>query len=192
MKNTLLGAIVVALGLGATVPFVELGAGSAAGARPGAAGGTAAGGPGGPGGRMGGPMGGPFAFREVMRDLTDAQREQVKAIHERHADRIRPLAERARTAREALDTAVLSGNAGNLQALSIEVGNAETELTFAQAQVQSEIFNVLTAEQKQKIAERRKQMEARRGEMMKRRQQQNAVGSGFRFRFRFWFQFRFG
>ena len=120
---------------------------------------------------MGGPMGGAFAFREVMRDLTDAQREQVKAIHERHADRIRPIAERAHTAREALNNALLSGNDGNLQALSIEIGSAETELTFAQAQVQSEIFKVLTAEQKQQIAERRKQMEARRGEMTKRRQE---------------------
>ena len=64
----------------------------------------------------------------------------------------------------------MSGNEGNLQALSIEVGNAETELTFAQAQVQSEIFKVLTVEQKQRIAERRKQMEQRRAEMMKRRQ----------------------
>ena len=106
-----------------------------------------------------------------MRDLTDAQREQVRAIHERHADRIRPLAERAHAAREALNNALLSGNEGNLQALSIEVGNAETELTFAQAQVQSEILKVLTPEQKQKIAERRKQMEARRGEMIKQRQQ---------------------
>jgi Spy/CpxP family protein refolding chaperone len=115
-------------------------------------------------------MGG-FAFGAVMRDLTDAQREQVKAIHERHADRIRPLAERAMAAREAVNNAVISGNESNLQALSIEVGNAETELTFAQAQVQSEIYKVLTAEQKQKIAERRTQMEARRGEMLKRRQQ---------------------
>ena len=112
-----------------------------------------------------------------MRDLTDAQREQVKAIHEKHAERkCGRLLERARTAREALDNAVMSGNAANLQALSIEVGNAETELTFAQAQVQSEIFKVLTAEQKQKIAERRKQMEERREEMMKRRQEQNSVG----------------
>ena len=144
MKKTLMGAFVVALGLGATVPFVgwaqdQTAGADRAGTRP-----RRPGGPGGPGGRMGGPMGGAFAFREVMRDLTDAQREQVKAIHERHADRIRPLAERAHAAREALDNAVLSGNAGNLQALSIEVGNAETELTFAQAQVQSEIFNVLT------------------------------------------------
>jgi len=173
MKNTFLGAIVVALGLGATVPFVgwaqdqpqtqgqqvRRGRGDGGPGRPG-----------GPGGRMGGPMGGAFAFREVMRDLTDAQREQVRVIHERHADRIRPLAERAHGAREAVNNAVLAGNQGNLQALSIEVGNAETELTFAQAQVQSEIFNVLTAEQKQTIAERRKEMEARRGEMLKRRQ----------------------
>ena len=169
MKKTLMGAFVIALGLGATVPFASWAQDQPqAQTEPGRHGGR---GPGGPGGRMGGPMGGPFAFREVMRDLTDAQREQVKAIHEKHADRIRPLAERARTAREALDAAVLSGNAGNLQALSIEVGNAETELTFAQAQVQSEIVNVLTAEQKQKIAERRKQMEARRAEMQKQRQQ---------------------
>jgi len=168
MKNTFLGAIVVALGLGATLPFVGWAQDQPqAQTEPGRHGGR---GPGGPGGRMGGPMGGPFAFREVMRDLTDAQREQVRVIHERHADRIRPLAERAHTAREAVNNAVLAGNQGNLQALSIEVGNAETELTFAQAQVQSEIFNVLTAEQKQKIAERRKEMEARRGEMLKRRQ----------------------
>ena len=90
--------------------------------------------------------------------------------------------ERAHAARAAVDAAVLSGNTGNLQALSIEVGNAETELSFAQAQVQAEIFNVLTAEQKQKIAERRKAMEGRRGEMMKRERHGYAVagsGSGF-------------
>lgn len=120
------------------------------------------------GGRMGGPMGG--GGGEVMRDLTDAQREQVKAIREKHAERLRPLIERSRNARQALDTAAESGIMGNLQALSIEVGNAETELAFAQAQVHSEIYAVLTAEQKQKIAEHRKAMEARRVEMVQRRQ----------------------
>jgi Spy/CpxP family protein refolding chaperone len=171
MKKTFLGAIVVALGLGATVPFVGWAQDQPQAPREQ----MRHGGPGawGParGGRMGGPMGGAFAFREVMRDLTDAQREQVRAIQERHADRIRPLAERAHASHEALNNAVMSGNQGNLQTLSIEVGNAETELTLAQAQVQSEIFNILTAEQKQKIAERRKEMEAHRAEMMKRRQE---------------------
>jgi Spy/CpxP family protein refolding chaperone len=167
MKNTFLGAIVVALGLAATVPY----AGWAQDQPPAGQGepmrhGRGFGGPGGPG-RMGGPMGG-FPF---VRELTNEQRERVKAIHERNAERIRPLMERVHAAREAIQAAVESGNAGNLQALSIEVGNAETELTFAQAQVQSEIFKVLTAEQKQKIAEHRKQMDERRAEMQKRRQE---------------------
>jgi uncharacterized small protein (DUF1192 family) len=65
---------------------------------------------------------------------------------------------------------VLGGNTANLQALSIEVGNAETELTFAQAQMQAEVAALLTAEQKQRIAERRKEMEQHRAEMMKKRQ----------------------
>jgi Spy/CpxP family protein refolding chaperone len=122
------------------------------------------------GGRMGGPMaGGPLGAAHLMRDLNDAQREQIKAIRERHAERLKPVMERSRAARAAIDNAVLSGNIGNLQALSIEVGNAETELAFAQAQVQAEIFGVLTDEQKQKIAERRKAMEGRREEMLKRR-----------------------
>ena len=128
-------------------------------------------GPGGPGGRMGGgPMGG-RELGAVMRDLTDAQRDQVKAIRERHAERIRPLAERAHAAREALNAAAFAGNTGNLQALSIEVGSAETELAFAQAQVQAEVFAILTPQQKQQITERRQQIEQRRSEMMKRRQQ---------------------
>ena len=162
------GAALFAFGLFATTPYTDAAQDQTQTqddrARPG---GRGPGGPGGRGGRMGGPMaGGPI--REVMRDLTDAQRGQVKAIHERHADRIRPLVERSHAAREAVNAAVLSGNTGNLQALSIEVGSAETELTFAQAQVQAEVFNVLTAEQKQKIAERRKQMEQRRAAMHRR------------------------
>ena len=164
------GVVIIAAGLMATVPHFDIVEAAqdrkpaqAERVRPGGRG------PWGPGGRMGGPMaGGPL--REVMRDLSDQQREQVKAIQERHADRMKPLFERSHSAREALNAAVLSGNAGNLQALSIEVGNAETELSFAQAQVQSEIYGVLTAEQKQKIVERRKEMEARRAEMVKRRQ----------------------
>jgi Spy/CpxP family protein refolding chaperone len=171
MKKTFFAAAVMAIGLAAAVPYIAAqdqtpAQGDHVGPR-----GRGPGGPMGRGGRMGGPMAGGFAFREVMRDLTDAQREQVKAIHAKQAEQMRPLLERVRTTREALDNAVMSGNAANLQALSIEVGNAETELTFAQAQVQTEIFKVLTAEQKQKIAERRKQMEERRQEMMKRRQE---------------------
>lgn len=168
MTKTFIAATVVAAGFATAVPFV-----GSAQDRPAAQaegrgrGGRGHGGPGGPGRFGGGPMG----FGEVMRDLTDAQREQIKAIRERHAEAMKPLADRAHAARQALDNAIVSGDASKLQALSLEAGNAETELIYAQAQVQSEIYKVLTAEQKQKIAERRKQMEARRAEMQKRRQE---------------------
>ena len=127
-------------------------------------------GPGGPGGR-GGRFGGPGDFGMVARSLTDAQRDQVRAIREKHAGTIQPLMERVRAAREAVHTAITDGKSGSLQSLAIEVGNAETELTYAQAQVETEIYALLTPQQKQQIAERRKEMETRRAEMTKRRQE---------------------
>ena len=119
---------------------------------------------------MGGPMGpmGPVAPLGVdMRDLTDAQREQIRAINERHADEIGPLMERTQKAREAMADAVLAN--GDLRGLSIELGQAEGELAFANAQIQVEVLSVLTPEQRQKMQDRRKEMAARRAEMEKRR-----------------------
>jgi Spy/CpxP family protein refolding chaperone len=126
------------------------------------------GGPGGRGGRFGGPMAGGFG---MVGDLTDAQREQVRAIREKHAGAIQPLMERVRTSREAVHAAIVAGKTGALQSLAIEVGNAETELTFARAQVETEIYALLTPQQKQQLAERRQQMDTRRAEMIKRRQE---------------------
>lgn len=156
----LMGAVVMTIGLMAFTPQTGAAQDSTQPPPAGHWGGPGRG-PGGPWGRMGGPGGG--ALGAVMRDLTDAQRTQVRAIHERHAEEMRPLAERVRNARQALDEAVVSGNSGNFQALALELGNAEAELALASAHVQAEVFGVLTAEQKQKIAERRKAMEARRG-----------------------------
>jgi Spy/CpxP family protein refolding chaperone len=110
------------------------------------------------------------------RDLTDAQREQIKAIHDRHAEEMKPLFERAQNARQALDNGVLT--AGDLRGLALEVGNSEGELAFQQAQIETEVLAVLTPEQKQKIQDRRKEMAARRAEMAQRRQSRgNAPGN---------------
>src|SRR5689334_25127085 len=62
---------------------------------------------GGPG-RMGGP-GGPMGMlpmlgREI--NLTDAQKDQIKAIAEAHKDEWKAIFDRERTAREALNTAI--------------------------------------------------------------------------------------
>jgi Spy/CpxP family protein refolding chaperone len=111
---------------------------------------------------------GPMAFGLNPRDLTDAQREQIKAIHDRHAEELKPLVEQTQAARKALQDNVLAGGT-NLRALSIDLGTAEGNLAFANAEIQTEILAVLTPEQRQTIDARRKEMEARRAEMEKTR-----------------------
>jgi Spy/CpxP family protein refolding chaperone len=102
-----------------------------------------------------------MGFGVDVRDLSDAQREQVKAIHDRHAAELKPLVEQSQAARRAMQENVLSGGS-NLRALSIDVGKAEGDLAFVNAQIQTEVLAVLTAEQRQKIDARRKEMDARR------------------------------
>lgn len=174
-------AALMALGMATSLPHLDAAQGPNQGPPPGRMGGRGPGGPGGPGmgrGGRGGPgrPGGPVAFGLDPRDLTDAQREQVKAIRERHMEEIKPLADRANKARQALNLAVLSGN-GDLRGLSQEIGAAETERVFATAQIETEVLGVLTPEQKQKIQDRQKEMEARRAEMEQRRQSRGA-GNG--------------
>jgi protein CpxP len=170
-------AALIALGMATTVP--HMGAAQGPGQPPPGGMGRGPGGPGGPGmgrGGRGGP-GGPMALGIDPRDLTDAQREQIKAIRDRHAEEVRPSIERAQTARQALDNAVLTG-VGDIRGFALEVGNAEGELAFQQAQIETEVLGVLTPEQKQKMQERRKEMDARRAEMEQRRQSRgNAPGN---------------
>jgi Spy/CpxP family protein refolding chaperone len=164
-----LGAALVAVAITALTP--KIGAAQDPNQGPPPAGGRMGGGrgpmgPGGPGmgrGGRGGPggPGAPMAFGLDPRDLTDSQREQIKAIRDRHMQEIKPLADRANKAHQALNLAVISGN-GDLRGLSQEVGAAETELVFATASIEAEVFGVLTPEQKQKIQDRQKEMEARR------------------------------
>jgi Spy/CpxP family protein refolding chaperone len=164
-------AALIALGMATAVPY--LGAAQGPGQPP--AGGMGRGPGMGRGGR-GGP-GGPMAFGGIdPRDLTDEQRQQVKAIRDSHAAEMRPLMERAQKAHAALDNAVIAGT-GDFRGLALEVGSAEGELAFQQAQIETEVLAVLTPEQKQQMLERRKEMEARRAEMEQHRQSRGN-GSG--------------
>lgn len=166
-------AALIALGMATALP--HLGAAQNPQAQLGGRGGGR--GPGGPGrgGRMGGPMG-PQGMMMGLdpRDLTDAQREQLKTIRDRHAAEIRPVMDRVGKARQALANAVVTG-IGDIRGLALEVGAAEGELAFQNAQVETEVVSILTPEQKQKIQDRQKQMEARRAEMEQRRQSRGAT-----------------
>jgi Spy/CpxP family protein refolding chaperone len=117
------------------------------------------GGPDGPGGfgGPGGPMGMlPRLGREIA--LTDAQRDQIKAIAESHKDDWKALADRARTARMALNDAVTADSINEtlIRQKSSEVAAVDADMAVARARTRAELFQILTAEQRAKVKERGK------------------------------------
>jgi protein CpxP len=93
----------------------------------------------------------PMLGRELQ--LTDAQRDQVKTIADSHRDEWRGLADRARTAHQALEAAV-TGNAIDenlIRGKSAEVAAVEADMAVARAHAYAEVVQILTADQKAKL-----------------------------------------
>ena len=119
------------------------------------------GGRGGPGrfGGPGGPMGMlPMFGREL--NLTDTQRDQIKAIAETHRDEWKALNDRLRAAHDALQTAVTTApvNEAVIRDKSAQVAAVEADLAVARAHVHAEVVQLLTDDQKTKL----KELESRR------------------------------
>lgn len=132
-------------------------------------------GPLGPMGRglRGGP-GGPIGVLDLglqRLGLSDAQRDQVRAIRESHRDELRQLAEKVRTAREGLRALLEAETIDEtaIRAKAAEVAAAEADMAILRAKVQAEVFSsVLTPEQQQKARELRQQLQERRQERASR------------------------
>jgi Spy/CpxP family protein refolding chaperone len=106
---------------------------------------------GGPGrvGGPGGPMGMlPMLGREL--NLTDAQRDQIKAIADSHKTEWQALAQRERTARMALNGVITADTIDEaaIRQKSSEVAAVEADLAVARAHAHAEVVQVLTADQR--------------------------------------------
>ena len=118
--------------------------------------GRGAGGP----GRFGGPGGpmGPMAMLPPLPptlNLTDAQREQIKAITSAHQDEWKAIAERERGAHEAVMAALLTDPVDDnaIRARSAEAAAVEADALVARAHARAEVFQILTADQKAQLAQ---------------------------------------
>ena len=133
------------------------------------------GGFGGQGGRGFGPGGPGLALNEL--NLTDAQREQVREIRERHKEQIQTLSRRlgdlAAKQRQAIETVPV--NETLITSATQDMTQAEVEVAIQEARINADIWSVLTPEQQAKAtklrAERKAQMEQRRQENQQRRGQ---------------------
>lgn len=86
-------------------------------------------------------------------DLTDAQKESLKATREANKSNMNDVHEKLRTAHEALDKAITT-NADDamLNKLSTDLASAIAQKELAQAKARRDFLNLLTPEQKQKLA----------------------------------------
>ena len=119
-------------------------------------------------GRMGGDFGFGFGghmlnyFSDVL-DLTQAQQDQIKAIMEKEKPTIQPLVKQLMQAHRDLNTLDDSGTFDEAKVRSIAAQNTPvlTELLVQKARIHSEIMQVLTADQKAKLASLKAKHEAR-------------------------------
>ena len=128
-------------------------------------------GPGGPRGHRGhggpGRHGGPgHAVGHLSRvlDLTDAQKAQIKQLEDGFQERTKSLHEQLRNVGHGDPlTAVASGtfDEAAVRAAAQARANLHVELEVAHARFFSQVYAVLTAEQKAKLAELRQQMRER-------------------------------
>jgi periplasmic protein CpxP/Spy len=128
-------------------------------------------GPGGPGGHRGpGGPGGPGGrgsllghFSQVL-NLTDAQKTQIKQIEDSFKESTKSLHEQlAKTGPGGPFEALKDGafDEAAVRAAAQARANVQVELEVAHARMFSQVYSVLTAEQKAKLAELHKQMEER-------------------------------
>lgn len=132
--------------------------------------------------RRGGPGRGLGAFGLGARDLdlSDAQRQQIRAIVTKARDDSRPLAERLRVATEARRKAMATQpvDESQIRSTTEALSVAEADMAVARARTQGDIFAVLTPDQQAKVTASRQardtRMAERRERMEQRRQQRRS------------------
>jgi periplasmic protein CpxP/Spy len=105
-------------------------------------------------------------------DLSEEQRTQVRQITERFHESTRALHEQIRAQGHPEGDALLNGtfNEAQVRAAAQARANVMIEIEVARARMMSEIYALLTPEQRAQLAARRQEMERRRQEREARRQ----------------------
>ena len=104
-------------------------------------------------------------------NLTDAQKEQIKQIAARYRESTKALRQQQRGERKAGFDVFNGGtfDEAQVRAAAQARANARVEMEVAHARMMSEIYNVLTAEQKAQLATLRQQREQKMQEWRTRR-----------------------
>lgn len=106
-----------------------------------------------------GPRGprGPGGFGPLAGlNLTDAQKEQIKQIHESFAEQTKALRDQMRTLHESQGDPMSNFDEAAVRSAAEARAKVQVEMEVAHAKMMSQVANVLTAEQRAQMAERHK------------------------------------
>ncbi len=116
-------------------------------------------------------------------DLTEEQKAQMKQIRQSNRETIKPIREQMKANRQRLAELSANGNfdQAQVQALAAQQGSLSSQMIVERERVKSQIFQILTPEQKAKAAEmkaqrQQKMQERRQNRNEKRRNGQNQTG----------------
>jgi protein CpxP len=121
-------------------------------------------------GQRGGHEGGPGRFGRNL-NLSDAQKQQLEQISARYRESTKSLREQLRAQRQGEFGATGDGafNEGAVRSAAQARANIEVELEVARARMMSEMYGVLTPEQKTLLAQEREQWKQKLNERRQRR-----------------------
>ena len=154
-KIVVTAGIVAVMAGGAVAIFAQGGAGRGAGAF----------GPGGPGGRG---FAAGFALGQL--DLSNAQKQQVRDIMQRHRQQSQPVMDRLQQAMQAQRAAInaVPVNEAAVRQAAAALAAVEADMAVDQARMHADIFSILTVEQQEKAKQLEAQGQARAQERRQR------------------------
>ena len=154
-KIVVTAGIVAVMAGGAVAIFAQGGPGRGAGAL----------GPGGPGGRG---FAAGFALGQL--DLSDAQKQQVRDIMQRHRQQSQPVMDRLQQTMQAQRAAInaVPVNEAAVRQAAAALAAVEADMAVDQARMHADIFSILTVEQQEKAKQLEAQGQARAQERRQR------------------------
>lgn len=107
-------------------------------------------------------------------NLTPAQKEHAKEIHQQARQNAEPLMKQLKANREALAAAVKANDVAQIHSLSAQRGNLQGQLLGVRSEARAKVYATLTPEQKAKAD----QIRERVGERMKERIEKRKAARG--------------
>ena len=106
---------------------------------------------------------GPIQMIASHLNLSDAQKDQLKAVAQSHRDEWQSLADHVSTERQGLRAAITNGTFDEalIRDKSAALGQAEADVAVASARAFGEVFQILTSEQQAKLRSLQTEMQRR-------------------------------